>query len=250
MDNLLADGRQVPPGTEGYYREQVLRLPDDYVVFDPLDEIPDVGSLPAAGNGYVTLGGFNNPSKVNRDVVRVWARILTRLPGARLVLKFRGFDGPATQARYRGLFTEFGVDPARVEMSGWSDRADFLTFYNRVDLALDTFPYSGGLTTCESLWMGVPVVTWPGRTFASRHSLTHLSSAGLERFVAADLDQYVEIAVRALSDLDGLARLRAGLRAQLAASPLCDGPRLAKHFLALLRQAWHAWLARQRGSAS
>jgi len=248
MDYLLADPQQVPPGAETYYRERVLRLPDDYVVFDPLQEMPAVAPLPATRCGHFTLGSFNNPSKVNREVVRLWARILARLPDARLLVKFRGVDGRAVQARYAGMFSDCGIDPRRVEMSGWEDRDEFLKYYHRVDLALDTFPYGGGLTTCEALWMGVPVVTCPGRTFASRHACTHLTTAGLREFIARDFDEYVELAVRAAGDLPRLAALRAGLRAQVAASPLCDGARQARSFVALLHELWRDWVARQRGA--
>jgi predicted O-linked N-acetylglucosamine transferase (SPINDLY family) len=244
MDYLLADRYQVPEDGAQHCREKVLRLPDDYVVFDPLDT-PDVAPRPAAG-GPFTLCSFNNPSKVNGNVVRLWARILKRLPESRLLLHFRGFDGPATQARYAGLFAECGVDPSRVEMAGWRDREELLRQYGRVDLALDPFPYGGGLTTCEALWMGVPVVTCPGRTFASRHSLTHLSNVGLGEFVARDPDEYLEIVVRTAGDPQRLATIRAGLRQQVAASPLCDGARLARNFLDLLRGVWREWVARQR----
>jgi len=248
MDYLLADPQQVPPEAEAYYRERVLRLPDDYVVFDSLQQVPDVAPLPALTCGHFTFGSFNNPSKVSREVVRLWSRILTRLPNSRMILKFRGFDGPVTQQRYAAMFAECGVDPSRVEMSGWLDRDEFLAFYHRVDLALDTFPYGGGLTTCEAMWMGVPVVTCPGQTFASRHSYTHLTTAGLSEYVARDFDQYVDLAVRAADDLPRLAALRSRLRQQVAASPLCDGARQARNLVTLLRQLWQDWVARQRGS--
>ena len=110
-------------------------------------------------------------------------------------------------------------------------------------MALDTFPYSGGLTTCEALWMGVPVVTLPAATFASRHSLAHLSAAGLTKYVASDLSGYVRLAVEFAGDPSRLAYERAGLRERVAGSPLCDGPRFARHFAAAMRTAWHRFCA-------
>jgi predicted O-linked N-acetylglucosamine transferase (SPINDLY family) len=135
-------------------------------------------------------------------------------------------------------FAAAGVEPNRLELRGELPRAELLAAYNAIDLALDPFPYSGGLTTCEALWMGVPVVTCPGETFASRHSLSHLSNVGLTAAVAPDRDAYVARALELAGDLPQLSALRAGLRDRMARSPLCDGPRFASHLMALLRQVW------------
>jgi predicted O-linked N-acetylglucosamine transferase (SPINDLY family) len=235
MDYLLADRHEVPPEAERYYRERVLRMPDGYVCYDPPAYAPAVAPLPALEQGNVTFGCFNNPAKITPQAIEVWARILRRLPGARLVLKFKGWDNSGVAGRFREMFVNLGIDPGRVEFLGSAPHAKFLTEYNRIDLALDPFPYCGGLTTCEALWMGVPVVTCPGETFASRHSLSHLSNVGLTETIARDLDEYVELAVSLASDLPRLAALRAGLRERMAASPLCDGPRFARQFMELLR---------------
>ena len=128
---------------------------------------------------------------------------------------------------------------------GGSPHRTLLAEYNDIDIVLDPFPYGGGLTTCEALWMGVPTVTVPGETFASRHSTSHMSNAGLADWVAADLDGYVNMAVRRAADIPALAVLRAGLRAQVRASPLCDGPRFGRHLGAALRGAWRNWCAEQ-----
>jgi predicted O-linked N-acetylglucosamine transferase (SPINDLY family) len=125
-----------------------------------------------------------------------------------------------------------------LEFLGHSPHVELLAAYQRIDLALDPFPYSGGLTTCEALWMGVPVVTCPGETFASRHSLSHLSNVGLTETIAHDLDEYVDLAVSLAGDLPRLAALRAGLRERMAASPLCDGKRFAANLMSLLQDVW------------
>jgi protein O-GlcNAc transferase len=241
IDYLLADRYEVPPAAEGWYCEHVLRMPDDFVCYDPPAAAPPVGPLPARENGRVTLASFNLPTKINGRVVDLWAEILRRLPEARLCLKYRGLDDPAATARFHRQFAERGIAPQRVLLEGWSPYAEFLARYQQVDIALDTFPYSGGLTTCEALWMGVPVITWPGETFASRHGLSHLTNVGLTELIAGSAVEYVELAVRLAQDLSRLAALRAGLRQQVAASPLCDGKRFAANLLHLLRGVWRDW---------
>jgi predicted O-linked N-acetylglucosamine transferase (SPINDLY family) len=190
----------------------------------------------------VTFGNFNNPAKITPQAIEVWSRILRRVPGARMVLKYKGLDEPVVARRFAGMFAAQGIDPARLEFRGWSPHAELLGQYREIDLALDGFPYSGGLTTCEALWMGVPVVTCPGETFASRHSLSHLSSVGLTETIARDLEEYVELAVSLAGDLPRLAAIRARLRPQMAASALCDGPRFAGNLMAVLHDAWREWV--------
>jgi predicted O-linked N-acetylglucosamine transferase (SPINDLY family) len=156
-------------------------------------------------------------------------------------------DTPSTARRVRDFFAARGVERGRVEILGWSPHADALAHYRNIDVALDTFPYSGGLTTCEALWMGVPVVTWPGESFAGRHSLSHLSNAGLTETIAVSVDEYAEIAVALANDRPRLAGLRGRLREQMAASPLCDGPRFAASLQNILRDTWRQWCDRQGG---
>jgi predicted O-linked N-acetylglucosamine transferase (SPINDLY family) len=138
-------------------------------------------------------------------------------------------------------FAAAGVSPQRLRFAGASPYGQYLASYQGIDIGLDPFPFNGGVTTCDALWMGVPVVTCPGETFASRHSLSHLSNAGSTETIAHDLDDYVDIAVRLASDLPRLAAMRAGLREQVARSPLCDGKRFAANLMRLLRGAWREW---------
>ncbi len=238
MDYLLADRYEVPPGAERHYQERVLRMPDGYVCYDPPAYAPAVTPLPALDHGQATFACFNNPAKVTPQVVRVWATILRRLPGARLVLKFKGWNDRCVVRRFAELFAAQGIDSGRLEFLGPSPHIELLAEYGRIDLVLDPFPYSGGLTTCEALWMGVPVITWPGETIAGRHSLSHLSSVGLTETIARDVDEYVEVAVALAGDLPRLAMLRTGLRQRMAASPLCDGNRFAMNLMSLLHDVW------------
>jgi protein O-GlcNAc transferase len=241
IDYLVADRFLVPPGSERDHRERIIRLPDGYACCDPPNDAPEVTPLPALARGHVTFGCFNNPAKVGPDVVASWAEILLRIPGSRLLLKYKGLDDPGARGRFVDLFAGRGIDPDRIELEGKSPSAGLLAAYGRVDLGLDPFPYSGCLTTCDALWMGVPVVTCPGDTFASRFSLSHLASVGLTETVARDLGDYVDRAVALAQDLPRLAALRAGLRPRMASSPLCDGDRLARNLLEALRAAWREW---------
>jgi len=244
IDYLLADRHQVAEGLERYYREQVLRMPEGYVCYLPPPEAPEVGPLPAAQNGRVTFASFNNPAKINRAVAAVWAEILRRVPGSRLILKYCGYCAPKTHRRFLEIFAAQGIGESQLELRDWSARRELLALYNEVDLGLDPFPYGGGLTTCEALWMGVPVITCPGQTFGSRHSLSHLSSVGLTGTIARDLDDYVALAARWAEDLPRLGSVRAGLRPQMAASTLCDSRRFTADFAAVLRGVWRKWCRR------
>jgi predicted O-linked N-acetylglucosamine transferase (SPINDLY family) len=234
MDYLLADRHVVPEGTEHYYRERVLRMPDGYLCYDPPEAAPPVGPPPSSTKGYATFGSFNNPAKITAEVVAVWAEILRRAPNSRLTLKFRGLGDPTVKRRYLDLFASHGVAPQRLELLPWSPHAEHLAAYQQVDVALDPFPFSGSATTCQALWMGVPVITCPRETFASRHSLSHLSNVGLTETIARDFDEYVELAVSLTGDRPRLAALRAGLRQRMAASPLCDGKRFAANLASIL----------------
>ena len=249
MDWFVTDRWETPPGFERFYSERLLRLPDGYICYSPPPYAPEVGPLPAERNGAVTFGCFNNLAKVTPRVIATWSAILGRVGGTRLVLKCHQLDDAPTRESIRAAFAAHGVDPTRLELRGSSPHRDLLAQYNDIDIVLDPFPYSGGLTTCEALWMGVPTVAVPGEIFASRHSTSHLSNAGQTDWVARDLPDYQEIAVQRASDVAALARLRAGLRAQVKSSPLCDAPRFARNFGAALRTVWADWCARQRGQA-
>ncbi len=243
MDYLVADRFHVPHGAEAHYRERVLRMPDGYICFDrpTNDEAEPVGPLPAQEEGFVTFGSFNNLAKLTPQVLALWARVLDGVPGSHLMLASPGFNGKSARDRVTKTLGDHGIDAHRIEIRGGMGRPDLLASYNEVDIGLDPFPYSGGITTCEALWMGVPVVTCPGATFAGRHSFSHLSNVGLTETIAVDHDDYVAIARGLAGDLDRLAHIRAGLRDRMSNSPLCDGPRFGAHFGRALREVWQAW---------
>jgi hypothetical protein len=241
MDWIMTDRWETPPELEQFYSERPLRLADGYVCYSPPPYAPDVGSLPALRNDHVTFGCFNNLAKITPAVIATWSAILHRVPNARLILKAHQFADAPTADRYLAEFAAHGVSPERIEFRGPSKHRAFIGEYNDIDIVLDPFPYTGGLTTCEALWMGVPTVTVPGETFSSRHSMSHLSNAGLADWVAPNLPAYIKLAAAKVLDVDALASLRSRLRAQVRASPLCDTPRFGRNLGAALRFAWREW---------
>jgi protein O-GlcNAc transferase len=238
IDFLLADRFHVREGEEANYSERILRMPNDYVCYQPPIDAPQVSPLPAQSNGFVTFGCFNNAAKYSPRLLETWAAILSRIPRSRLLLKANGIDEEPVATRLRQIFVAAGVSGERILIEGWAAPAELLSHYHHIDIALDTVPYSGGLTTCEALWMGVPVITCPGRTFGGRHSTSHLTNAGFAQFVAEDLTGYIDLAVQWANEPGNLAALRASMREQVRDSHLCNASQFATDFVALLQSAW------------
>src|SRR5262249_24996955 len=149
-----------------------------------------VAPPPSASGSPVTFGSFNNPAKYHAGLAELWSRVLHRVPGSRLLLQYRHLTDPTLQRELHALFAAHGVDGSRLEFPDWQPYPELLQSYAQIDVALDPFPFGGVVTTCEALWMGVPVVTWPGETFASRHSCSYLRTAGLEELIARSADEY------------------------------------------------------------
>jgi predicted O-linked N-acetylglucosamine transferase (SPINDLY family) len=234
IDHLISDRFQTPDGCEAGYSESLLRLPDDYVPWEAPPYAPDPGPPPMLAKGHPTFGCFNNPTKLTSPTLALWARLLRRVPGSRLVLKYKGMQDPAVVQRVRGLLSIHGVAPDRIDFLGQTNHVQHLAAFAGIDVALDPMPYSGGISTCEAIWMGVPVVTLPGDTFASRHSLSPLHNAGLGDTVAGDEEDYLRIAAALVSDAEALAKRRASMRSTIAASPLCDLDAFASGFVSAL----------------
>jgi predicted O-linked N-acetylglucosamine transferase (SPINDLY family) len=243
MDWLITDRWETPDGFAQLYSERLLILPDGYICYTPPPDAPEPGVLPALARGSITFGCYNNLAKITPDVVAAWSRILRALPTARMIVKTHQFNDRNTCRALLDAFDGEGVKSDRIELRGSSPHRELLRQYGDIDIVLDPFPYSGGLTTCEALWMGVPTLTMPGDTFAGRHSASHMSNVGLGDWIAADLDDYVAQAVGRATDHTALALLRAGLRARMARSPLCDAPRFGASLGRALRMAWQSWCA-------
>lgn len=242
IDALVADRHVVPPGEDDCYVEQVIRMPSAFVCYDPPADAPAVSPLPAGDDRPLTFGSFHNPVKINAGVARVWSRVLQDQPGSRIWFFYGGYHRPELQDRTRDMFAREGVEADRLGFRGYLPRSSYFDEFGKIDLMLDPLPFSGGMITCDALWMGVPVVTLPGRTFAGRQSRSLLSAAGLPELIAATEDDYVAI-IRSLgADRQRLGRLRADLRDRVAASPLCDGRQFARAFETALRALWRQLL--------
>jgi predicted O-linked N-acetylglucosamine transferase (SPINDLY family) len=246
MDYLIADRYVCPEEEDGRYVEQVVRLPDAFLCYTPPRDAPAVAPPPTLSRGGVTFASFNRIAKVTPDVAALWAEIVRAVPGSRLCLKAGDLADGATAARYARLFAAHGLGPDRLELRGPSPHAELLASYADVDVALDPFPYSGSTTTIEALWMGVPVVALEGDRFSARTSRTILANAGLPELVASSPADYAAKAVALAADPARLTSLRAGLRARVARSPLCDAPRLARSLEAALREMWQRWCRCER----
>lgn len=241
MDLHISDAQIDPPGAEPLYRERLLRLPQGTVCYQPSADAPDVNALPALQRGRVTFGSFNNFLKITDETKRAWARLLARLPEARL--RMVGVWAGEACDRMLEIFESEGVYADRIEVAGRLPYEGYLKQYLQADIALDPFPYNGGTTTLESLWMGLPVVTLAGRAGFSRCAASHLHNVGLDDLIANSWDEYIDIAVRLAADLPRLAELRAGMRARMRDSALLDAAGFTASLEALYRQAWREWCA-------
>jgi protein O-GlcNAc transferase len=229
MDWLIADERLIPADQERWFSEKIMRLPDSYVCYAPPPDAPPVAPPPSDRSGIVSFGSCNTLAKITPATVAVWSRILAGLPGSRLLLKTSGFDADVARTSIKTAFAAHGVSADRIMLEGWSAYRDFLETYGRIDVALDPFPFCGGLTTVETLWMGVPLVSLAADRFAGRQSLSYLTTIGHPELCAQSEDEYVAIAIALGRDAAARGRLRARLRPDMASSPLLDGPRFARH---------------------
>ncbi len=244
IDYLLADACVAPPDEDHTFTEAVRRLPGCYLCYSPPELHVPTAPFPGIASGFVTFGSFNNRAKIGPETVAAWAAILARTASSRLLLKSWAFGDPAGQASLRAQFADHGIDPDRLIMEGLSPRAEGLAAYNRVDVALDPFPFGGCTTTADTLWMGVPLVTQRGARWSGRMSHTILATMGLEEWVAKNMGDYIELACRLAADLPSLAPVRADLRRRLEASAFCDGPGFTRNLEAAYREMWATWCGR------
>ncbi len=243
IDYRISDGYADPPGvSDSVHTEKLLRLPRTLWCYRPPQDAPPVSELPALRRGHVTFGSFNHIAKLNPRVLELWADLLRRVPGSRLLVMAVPDEGAAARIR-RGLA---GIEPDRVNTLGRLERAGYWRQFGAVDIALDPFPYAGGATTCDTLWMGVPVVTLAGDYGFSRSGVTILANAGLSQLIAQTAGDYVSLARGLACDLEGLTRLRRGLRERLRSSPLTDASAYARDLESAYRNIWRDWCGGQR----
>jgi len=243
IDYRFSDAIVDPIDTPQQYSEELICLPGPFLCYTPPSDAPAVSSTPALTKGYVTFGSFNNLAKVNDRVLQCWVNILKAVPGSRMLIKCKPFASPTVCNKMWQRFAELGIDSGRVDLvSLLPTTTEHLDSYSSVDISVDTFPYAGTTTTCEALYMGVPVVTYQ-RIDLSSHAhnvgatLLHRIE-GMEKLIAHSEEEYVRIAVNLAQDVNALQSLRQRLRPSMLASPLCDGRTFTDNLTTTLEQIW------------
>ena len=244
MDYRITDAFADPPGmTEAFHSETLVRMPECFSCFKAPLQSPDVAPLPALSSGHVTFGSFNMFSKMTADVLATWARILLRVPNSQLVIKYQGMDSAYMRELIQNIFVGHGVEKERVHTLGRDvSHGEHMARYHTIDIGLDPFPYNGTTTTCDALWMGVPVVVLAGNTHVSRVGVSQMSNLGMQEMIAQNTNEYVDIAAVLANDLPRLAKLRGGLRQRMAASPLNNVPRFTRFLETAYQDMWTRYI--------
>ena len=247
IDYFITDPATSPPGSGQLFTEIPVHLPHTRFCYGAPDYAPDVPPLPALKNGHITFGSFNRLPKLTDETVNLWCRVLRGVSDSRMVIKSGALSEPAIRRRLLERFAAQGIAADRLDLREGSSHLEMLNEYGEVDIALDTFPFNGGMTTLEALWMGVPVVTIAGDTVVSRQSVSALANIGLAQTLAFEnADAFVQGAIHLAGDVEHLAAMRAQLRDRVAASPLRDAGQFTRDLEALLRRMWQAWCSGQK----
>jgi len=245
IDWRLVDAITDPPASDRFCTEQLLRIDPCFLCYTAPTNAPEP-AMPDASQP-ITFGSFNNATKIGARSVQLWSRVLQAVPGSRLLMKAQSLTDSTGRKVILERFAQAGISPDRLELVSYTKtRDEHLRLYNRVHVALDTVPYNGTTTTCEALWMGVPVVTTLGDRHAARVSASLLYAAGHPELVASDAEAFVRIATSLAQDRERLASLRTSLRTEMAASPLMDAPAYAARFHAAMRTCWRSWCRQQK----
>ena len=233
LDGVIGDAAVAPEAEEIFFSEPVVRVRHTYLTFDMFYPVPDVAPPPSLANGFVTFGSLASAYKITDQVIAAWSRILRGVPNARLLLRNRNLGEPCNRADFAARFAAQGIPAERLILEGGAEHFEFLRTYDRIDIALDAFPYNGGTTTAEAIWQGVPILSFDGDRWASRTSLTILRAAGLDAFAARDMAGFVETGIRMGRDPQALAEPRRTQRARIATTPAFDPAGLCRELEAL-----------------
>lgn len=246
IDYRLTDGYADPEGiADPFSSETLVRMPHSYFCYSPADETlsAPLSPLPALTNNYLTFGSFNNCAKLSPEILNWWGQLLTTLPDAKLLVKSKSLEDTSTRQALQDHFARYGITLDRLILTGFAQGMnDHLRVYSQVDIALDSFPYNGATTTCESLWMGIPVVTLVGETHVARMGLSILSTVGLTELIATTPEEYLNICINLANQKEHLQRLRATMRERLQASPLMDAASFTHHLETVYRAMWEKWI--------
>ncbi|KAI5560800.1 hypothetical protein BDE02_16G071600 [Populus trichocarpa] len=242
VDYRITDSFADPPDTKQKHVEELIRLPECFLCYIPSPEAGPVAPTPALSNGFITFGSFNNLAKITPKVLQVWARILCAVPNSRLVVKCKPFCCDSVRQRFLTMLEQLGLEPLHVDLLPLILlNHDHMQAYSLMDISLDTFPYAGTTTTCESLYMGVPCVTMAGAVHAHNVGASLLSNVGLGHLVAKNEEEYVQSALQLASDIAALSNLRMSLRDLMSKSPVCDGPNFTLGLETTYRNMWHRY---------
>jgi len=238
FDYLVGDACVIPANEERWYSETIARVPGSYLTFNVAYDVPDVKDPPGRRNGFVTFGSLISQYKITGQVIDAWCAILDATPGSRLLVR-NAFLGSSSNRQFlRDRIARRGIDGERISLEGPAPHYEFLETYDRIDIALDAFPYNGGTTTTEAIWQGLPVVAWRGDRWVSRTSATLLEAAGLDQLVADDVAGYVGLATQLARDVEKLKTMRHNMREKLLGSRACDTAGFARSMEALYRDMW------------
>ena len=244
IDYRLTDAVCDPLDTAQTFVEDLVRLPGCFLCYTPAQDAPPVSPLPAAELGFVTFGSFNALAKITPEVIKLWARLLLAVPGSRLLLKNKPSACGSARAHFLQQMGVEGIAAQRVDLLPLTaGNAEHLATYAHMDISLDPWPYAGTTTTCESLYMGVPVLSLAGQCHAHNVGASLLAALGMEKeWLAYSPEQYLELAVKSASNLSSLAKLRASLRTRMLASELCDGPAFVEQLEGVYRELWQRYI--------
>ncbi|MBL7185319.1 MAG: tetratricopeptide repeat protein [Phycisphaerae bacterium] len=250
IDYFLTDELNSPPESQRFHTEELVCLPDGFLCYRPPDCAPSITPLPAIQNGCTTFGMFGNNRKINPFILSLWAKVLENSENSKLLLMFKGGQDRQIREHYLSQFEQLAIAPERVDVRGHRSVAEYLKAYGEVDIMLDTYPYNGGTTTCDALWMGVPVISLFGEHHMSRVGLSILTNLGMKPFIASTPAEYLARASTIDGNLHALAKIRASLRQRIAVSTLCDAGAFGNKVEAAYRKMWHRWCRTQRADTA
>lgn len=241
VDYFLTDSQMSPPESQQFHTEELFCMPSTCLSYNVLVNAPDVVPSPVMENGFITFGMYSNPSKITRKMARLWSRILESTKNSRLKMILKDGGNSNTISVFSDLLQECGVPMERVDIQGKVPLGEYFPAYNEVDIMLDTYPYNGGMTTCDAFWMGVPIVTLVGEHHFSRVGLSLLSAVGLDYFAAKTEDEYVAKATVLAAKPEALTKIRNTIRQRMLISPLANPRMQTRNIENAYREMWRRW---------